>query len=108
MPLLGEGPKDLWEHELESLSKAGLIILAKHIYFRLTYFNLRIDRDQTLKDVRECKKFGKWADSQKSFDKWFADPKKAYAAEQRRKKSARAAANRRKREASRAKKEARA
>ena len=89
--MIGIGPIDKWQHDLEKLSRHALIELA----LELTFF--RNDRDALADMVARNKRFGRFRSGHERYVRFIADPEKAIATAIRRSKAAKKAAKRKKR-----------
>jgi transposase len=105
MPLFGLGPKELWEHELEKLSKGALVHIARDFIFTHASYIGGLDRKELLLAFTSAKKYARLNAAYDRIKRFQEDPDKYWRTYDRRKKSAKAAARRRKAEARRQKKE---
>lgn len=95
--MIGIGPMDKWEHDLEKMSRAALVALVTDLHFRLHLYHPIFDRDAMTKLTDEAKQHGRWLNSHARYQKFKADPDKAIAQSIRRSKAAKKAARRNKR-----------
>ena len=100
------GVKTRWEHELESVSKGGLLFMIRILLETRGYFTGAADQAKMLEFLRNAKEAGRTHNLCASIDRMNKDPRGEYLAHKRRQRSAKAAARRRKTEARRKKKEA--
>ena len=101
--MIGIGPKDKWQYDLEKMSRAALVATVGELQWRLSFYCGRFDRDTMTTILDQCKKYGRWDNDAARHRRFMADPAKATEEFIRRQKSAKAAARRRKKAAKLAK-----
>lgn len=92
-----EGPKERWQHNLESLTRDGLFYLAGQLFEVLKGLNWIISRDTLEGLIVESKRAGKNFAAIRRHRQYQADPDKYIDAVIRRSRAAKKAALRRKR-----------
>ncbi len=102
MPLLGGGPKDRWEYELERLGRSSLVCVVQRLLFSHSCFFGPLDREHLSKVIAEAKKEGRWENSHRRWERFQADPEGEIEKTLRRQRSAKTSVRRRKAAARRA------
>lgn len=102
MVYYGTGPKNLWEHEMEKLSRHALLALCRHFIFGQSYFGLTPEEMRS--EIADAKKHGRTDAFLARWDRYDKDPEKALRETLLRRRSAKKAARRRKAENRKAKK----
>lgn len=97
--MIGEGPMDKWECDLEKMSRDALVLMVRSQRRMLIFLGIKMDTEEMAESIRLCKKYGRLVSLTRRTRAWIDNPDREMVKAIRRQKSAKAAARRRKKEA---------
>lgn len=93
--MIGIGPKDKWQYDLEKLSRAALVeAVIEMQHFLSIYSHGSYDREGMVEILARCKQYGKWANQAARHQRFISDPEGEIDRSIRRLKAAKKAARR--------------